>query len=331
MRELTIKKNQAGQRLDKFLAKYLKEAPKSFFYKMMRKKNIVLNGKKAAGSEMLVEGDSVKLFLSEETIEKFMGKEPSKRASLPALDLDVVYEDEHIVLINKPFGLLSQKAEPGDVSLVEYLIEYLLGTGAVTREELATFHPGICNRLDRNTSGLVVAGKSLEGLQVMNRCFKERTIHKYYLCLVKGRMEEGQHIKGYLKKDTSTNRVTITDSQVEGSLPIETAYKPLAGNPKTTLVEVALITGRSHQIRAHLASMGYPIIGDGKYGAPKVNQHFRKNYGLNHQLLHSWWLKMPELQGDFAHLSEKPFMAKPPELFLRIMKEEGLDYGNLEF
>ena len=161
MRELVISKYEAGQRFDKFLAKYMELAPKSFFYKMMRKKNITLNGKKAAGNEKLEKGDTVKLFLSEETIEGF--REKKKRAVHTGAKLDILYEDEQVMLINKPAGMLSQKAEKGDISMVEHLISHLLDTGEVTEEMLKTFRPSLCNRLDRNTSGLVAAGKSLAG------------------------------------------------------------------------------------------------------------------------------------------------------------------------
>lgn len=157
MRELVISKYEAGQRFDKFLAKYMELAPKSFFYKMMRKKNITLNGKKAAGNEKLEKGDTVKLFLSEETIEGF--REKKKRAVHTGAKLDILYEDEQVMLINKPAGMLSQKAEKGDISMVEHLISHLLDTGEVTEEMLKTFRPSLCNRLDRNTSGIVARAR----------------------------------------------------------------------------------------------------------------------------------------------------------------------------
>ena len=198
MKELIIKENEAGQRFDKYLAKVLKEAPKSFFYKMLRKKNITLNGKKATGNEKLLEGDTVKFFLSDETFEKFAGNTQVPRAYCR---LDVVYEDKDIIIINKPAGMLSQPADDGQPSLVEYVTGYLLKKGELTEEQLKTFRPSVCNRLDRNTSGLVCAGKSLAGLQFLSGIFHDRSLHKYYLCLVKGRLEKGEHIKGYLHKN----------------------------------------------------------------------------------------------------------------------------------
>ena len=175
MKETIIKENESGQRLDKYLKKYLPQAPGSFIYKMLRKKNITLNGKKAAGQEKLNTGDSIKFFLAEETIDKFTGNAAASESYPVKKDLEIIYEDDNILLINKPAGMLSQKAKKEDVSLVEYVIGYLLSNGSVTKEELLTFHPGICNRLDRNTSGMVVAGKSLAGLQIMGEAFKERT------------------------------------------------------------------------------------------------------------------------------------------------------------
>ena len=277
MQEIKVTKNEAGQRLDKLLAKYLNEAPKSFFYKMMRKKNIVLNGKKATGNEKLEEGDIVKLFLADETIRKFS----SVKIQRTKTNLSVIYEDQDVVLINKPVGMLSQKAKESDVSLVEHLISYLLDAGELSEETLKSFRPSICNRLDRNTSGIVVAGKSLPGLQKMGELFKERTLHKYYRCLVQGVIREDQYLKGWLKKDEKTNKVQILDRPSDPSdQPIETEYHPLWTKEGVTLLEVRLITGKTHQIRAHLASEGHPLIGDYKYGDRKLNDFYQKKYGL---------------------------------------------------
>jgi 23S rRNA pseudouridine955/2504/2580 synthase len=336
MKVITITKNEAGQRLDKLLAKYLNLAPKSFLYKMLRKKNITLNGKKADGSEKTSLGDEVKLFLSDETIEKFSSvKLPEvslpKKGETP-VKLDILYEDEDLLLINKPCGMLSQKAEATDVSLVEHLTRYLLESGSLTTEMMRTFRPSICNRLDRNTSGIVAAGKSLAGLQKMGEVFKDRSLHKYYLCLVKGKVEEEQLISGYLTKNNRTNQVRITRTKEEPQAqPIRTRYCPISVSEGATLLEVELITGRSHQIRAHLSSIGHPILGDGKYGDPVLNERLRKRFGLKHQLLHSWRLCMPQFEGDFHHLSGKIFTARPPKEFDHIRKELGLDYGDLEF
>lgn len=321
MKEFIIEENEAGQRFDKYLAKLLKEAPKSFFYKMLRKKNITLNGKKATGNEKLLKGDSIRLFLSDETFDKFAGSVQVARAYC---DLDIVYEDADIVIVNKPVGMLSQPADDGTPSLVEYLIGYLLKKGELTEKQLKTFKPSVCNRLDRNTSGMVCAGKSLAGLQFLSRIFHDRTLHKYYLCLVKGRIEKDNHIKGYLHKDKKTNKVTVSREKSEDSMPIETAYHPLGSNGKMTLLEVELITGRTHQIRAHLSSIGHPLLGDGKYGDAEFNRKYA-GYGVKHQLLHAYKLVIPE--------TDQIFVAQVPDLFHKVIVEEHLEecyHENLE-
>lgn len=334
MRTVAIKENEAGQRMDKFLAKYLCLAPKSFLYKMMRKKNITLNGKRCEGAERLVVGDMVQFFLAEETIEKFSRltekmEEGIVKPNVAVGDgqrkggrLDIVYEDEHILLVNKPSGLLSQKAKPGDVSLVEEVLAYLLETGQVTKETLRTFRPSVCNRLDRNTSGLVIAGKSLAGLQRMAEGLKDRSIHKSYQCIVRGRVEERQRISGFLKKDEQTNQVVVYGLWQEGSVPIVTEYIPQKGNGRYTLLEVKLITGRTHQIRAHLASIGHPIAGDYKYGDSAVNQEMKKKYHVQSQLLHAWKLEFPELEAPLEKVSNTVFTAPLPPEFLRVEKGE---------
>ncbi len=336
MRLLTVGENEAGQRLDKLLAKYMDKAPASFFYKMLRKKNITLNGKRAEGKERLKAGDEIRLFLADETIDGFSGmagktgKETtpetgsSLKKKLPAkLRPEILYEDKHVIFFNKPAGLLSQKAKPSDVSLVEYLTEHLLESGEVTQESLRSFRPGICNRLDRNTSGLVAAGKSLRGLQELNELFRVRNLHKYYRTIAVGSIREKQRIEGWLLKNERTNQVQIYQEKRADALPVCTEYVPLKqltynGKPYTYL-EINLITGRSHQIRAHLASIGHPLIGDTKYGNPKVNAEFRKNFGLEYQLLHAYRLELPELTGALSNLSGQQYEAPLPRLFMNVL------------
>ena len=342
MQTLIVTPNEAGQRMDKLLAKYLNQAGKGFLYKMMRKKNITLNGRKCDGSERLAIGDAIQLFLSDETIEIFSSPVPTSPAfetKAPAKcrpvtgiyhcadrkRFDIIYEDSHILVVNKPSGMLSQKAKERDVALNEHILNYLIESGRLPVSQLRTFRPSICNRLDRNTSGLVVAGKSLAGLQVMNQVFKDRSIHKYYQCIVSGKVEKKQLIAGFLKKDGTANTVTVYPLETENSVPIMTEYLPLSGNGTCTLLQVTLITGRSHQIRAHLASIGHPILGDCKYGSRSLNEAMKVKYGLRSQLLHSWKLVMPEgLSLPLAHLSGREFTAPLPELFRRVMQGENL-------
>ncbi len=323
MEQITVKEGDSGQRLDKYLGKYLKEAPKSFLYKMMRKKNITLNGKKAQGNEILKEKDEIRLFLAAETIEKFRGT--GKEEGVHGL-LDIPYEDAQVLFVNKPAGMLSQKAAREDVSLVEYLTGYLQEKEKAGEERGDTFRPGICNRLDRNTSGLVAAGKTVKGLQALSEAFRERTMHKYYLALVRGRIAKPAYIKGYLKKDEKKNQVRITEKEIKGSLPIETRYKPLEiSQGGDTLLMVELLTGRSHQIRSHLASIGHPVIGDRKYGEKKSNDRYERKYGVKSQLLHAWKLQFPWEEGTLKGLSERTVTAQPPDLFQKVLEGEGFD------
>lgn len=329
MQMLTVTANEAGQRLDKLLGKYLNQAGKGFLYKMMRKKNITLNGKKCSGDERLSEGDEIRLFLSDETIEKFSsasaGESRRSQSGVRKPCLDIIYEDSHILIVNKPAGMLSQKAKPEDMSLNEHILNYLIDSGHLPITQLRTFKPSICNRLDRNTSGLVTAGVSLAGLQIMNGVFKDRSLHKYYRCLVKGQVKEKQLIAGFLKKDEAANTVTVYPTEAECSVPILTEYVPISGNGRITLLQVTLITGRSHQIRAHLASIGHPILGDSKYGDPRLNDEMREKYKIRSQLLHSWKLELPEdLPEPLHYLSGKVFMAPVPGHFQRVMKGEGI-------
>ena len=204
MKLITVHEQEEGQKLLKLLGSYLKEASGGFLHKMLRKKNITLNGKKADGSEKLKAGDEIRLFLSDETYEKFAGKQQTAKEQFPTAKLDILYEDSHVLLVNKPAGMLTQKAAYKDVSLNEYVLGYLSKSGQWSPEEKA-FRPSVCNRLDRNTSGLVVAGKTLPGLQIMAAVFKDRSIHKYYQCVVKGVIKEKQLITGFITKDEKTN------------------------------------------------------------------------------------------------------------------------------
>lgn len=337
MIELKIKENEAGQRLDKYLHKYMKEAGTGFLYKMLRKKNITLNGKKASGSEKLCVGDAVRLFLSDETVKKFGGlsgageeAEYAKAREIRQYSmackrfgkLEIVFENRHILVVNKPSGILTQKAGAEDVSLNEWLTGYLLESGALTEEELHTFHPSVCNRLDRNTSGMVICGKTLLGSQKISEILRDRSLRKYYRLYVKGYVREAALIEGYLMKEEQTNTVRLT-KQAEGASYIKTYYKPLKHYEDVTLLEAELITGKTHQIRLHLSGTGHPVIGDYKYGEREINERYRKKYGVKNQLLHAYRLEFPVMEGEFKDLSERTLVAEVPEIFVRIAKLEG--------
>lgn len=313
MKEFQIEKNQSGQRLDKFLCKVLKSAPKSFIYKMLRKKNITLNGKKAVGNEILVIDDQVKLFLSDETFHNFatdVKKDDIILKDLPVIELSIVFENDDFLVLNKPVGMLSQKAKPEDTSANEYLLAYMYNKNLISQESLRTFRPSICNRLDRNTSGLLIFGKSLSGLQQVSQWLNQRTVQKFYICVVMGQVDQPMKITGYITKDEYRNKVTIHQEETFDSSFIETEYEPLFHCPEFSVLKVHLITGRSHQIRAHLSSIGHPILGDPKYDSV-ASRKVSKTYHLQTQLLHSWKMITPE---------HTEFIAPVPEAFYPFME-----------
>lgn len=370
MQSVTIEKNQAGQRLDKFLRKFLPEAGAGFLYRMLRKKNITLNGKRAEGSEILSVGDSLSFFFSPETFAKMTGNSLRAAQSVrdPAAEyiqayrilsgsgISVLYEDDNILAADKPAGVLTQKAAATDCSLNEWLVGYLLEKGCLSPEELRTFKPSVCNRLDRNTSGIVLCGKSLAGSQHLGRCIRERKIQKLYRTVCAGEIRREMTLRGYLEKDSANNRVSVHSKAVPGrreseTMPksgtvqkgtprqdyIETICRPLAVSGGFTLLEVDLITGKPHQIRAHLAGIGHPLIGDPKYGDDKVNRYFRRRFNLQYQLLHAYKAELPDMEsagmrdaglGDAAPEDAGKgiiVLAPYPRIFPEIMEELGLE------
>lgn len=337
MQEIIIGSNQAGQRLDKFLHKYLPNAGSSFLYKMLRKKNITLNGKKAEGKEILQLNDKIQSFFSDETFEKFSGNVPAieKHESKNMLNtminsyekaykntemkgISVLYEDEHVLILNKPAGILTQKAKDSDISLNEWMIGYLLNKGVFTSKDLELFKPSVVNRLDRNTSGIVLCGISLKGSQILSKMIKERTIGKFYRTICVGQIKEAKVLSGSLTKNELTNIVSV-DRNGQG---IETAFSPIKGlKNNMTYLEVELITGKTHQIRAHLASIQHPLIGDTKYGYEKINQQVRSKYGLKNQLLHAYRMEFPVMEGELSGLSKKAIIAPLPIQFQKILED----------
>lgn len=333
MKSFFVSQNEAGQRLDKLLGKYLDVAPKSFLYKMLRKKNITLNGKKAEGSEKVVQGDEIRLFLSEETIEGFQSEKKKggiqvvgESKKVPILKShEIVYEDEHILIINKPAGELSQKAKQEDISINERMVEYLKVTYGIGQDN---FTPSVCNRLDRNTTGLLIAGKSLIGLQAMANVLQQRTLHKYYVCIVAGVIESRKHLIGYLKKEESTNKVEVLSKEqwqkIKNSAEydkIETEIIPLVSKDGYSLLAIQLITGKTHQIRAHLASLGLPLLGDTKYIGDTKLQEVNRKLHLKYQLLHSYLIQFPIFLGELSNLSEQVITVEPSAKFMRTAEE----------
>lgn len=325
MKEYCIREHEAGQTLLKFLQKYMPLAPASFFYKMLRKKNIKYNGQKADGKERLREGDSILFYLSEETIESFRGGNTDRAAAYREAyrilkGIGVVYEDAHLLILNKPSGILTQKAADRDISLNEWLIGYLLHTGAVTEATLATFRPSVLNRLDRNTYGLVLCSKSMTGSRIVSEWIRDRRIRKFYRMVVRGTGLTETTLKGYLQKDEATNRVSLCDDPDRGEY-IETRYAPVYEENGKTLAEAELITGKTHQIRLHMASAGHPLLGDYKYGDREYNEYYKKKLHISSQLLAACRLEFPKTDGELAELSGKCISIPEPSLFTAAMKE----------
>ncbi len=310
MKQFTVSENEEGRRLDKYIRGILKEAPQSFAYKMLRKKNIVLNGKKAGGGETLHTGDTVSFYLSDETFSRFSASfddSAAREYKLPP----IVYEDDDIIIADKPSGMLAQKSSAGDISLNEILLSY-----AKECNTDASFCPSICNRLDRNTSGLITFAKTLKGAQYLNESFKRRTIEKYYTCIVAGIVDRQMTLSGKLVKDSKTNTVIVNDTNGEGA-DITTVIKPLRNNSDLCMLEVELITGKTHQIRAHLASIGHPIAGDVKYGNRKLNERLLKEFGIKYQMLKCTRMVFPD-DGVLA-VSGQTVYADIPGSFKKVM------------
>jgi 23S rRNA pseudouridine955/2504/2580 synthase len=319
LREIRVGKNDSNQRLDRFLKKYMDEAGTGFIYKMLRKKNIKVNESKASPEMMIFEGDTIQLYLSDETIDKFIGTKEVRKSKLAPR---IIYEDENLVLINKPAGILSHGAgEEFEENIVDSLITYLIQRGDYIPRIEKTFSPSICNRLDRNTSGVIIGAKNSEALRLVNKAIKEGSVRKYYKTIVKGTIKEGFEHKGFLIKDEDRNLVDISDKQGERSKDVYTKFRVIMSKGGYSLLEVELITGRTHQIRSTLQTMGYPVIGDRKYGNSVVNDEFRKKYGLENQWLHGYRIVLNGLEEKLDYLNSREFIAEPDQLYVKIEQE----------
>ena len=347
MQEFFVDRDERGQRLDKYLRRRLPLAPSSFIYKMLRKKNITLQGKKADGSEKVETGDRVVLFLSDETIAKFSfpdehmdtkNREREKEADTayhrltPLLGPSpVLYEDENILIIRKPKGILSQKAAPSNLSMNEWLRGYLQQKG-----ETGNFSPAVCNRLDRNTGGILLCARSLQGSRDLSALIRDRKIIKTYTMAVHGSIGKPGRIDAGLVKDRTRNQVRTAEG---GGMRAVTVYRPIQTGRLATLTEADLITGRSHQLRVHMASIGHPIVGDPRYGDPALDRRLLSRFSRQGhspvpssfrggQLLWCTSVTFPrvddcvEMQGVLRPVAGRKFVSPAPEWWTDLCRYE---------
>ena len=367
MREIMIGANDAGRRLDRFLRKYLKEASLGEIYKLIRK-DVKVDGRRRDQSYMLAEGEVLTLYLSDEAFDRLTGADNSassgatgrsagdlagggygrtyRKTNRAKRQFGIIYEDDKILIADKPYGLLTHgDSHEKKNHLANQVKDYLIERGDYDPRAERVFAPAPANRIDRNTTGIVLFGKTASALKDLNTMIREDMIDKYYLTIVAGRIDKKLTLTGSLIKDEKSNKVTISTEGVctaavgtdAAGREIITVVKPLeqyiiemsGRTVPATLAEVKLVTGRPHQIRAHLASIGHPVIGDSKYaagsgnsgGAPLLNEYAKRNFGLTTQLLHAQRLEFRETTEGLAYLSGKSFEAPLPSRFKRALAE----------
>ncbi|QIB70183.1 RluA family pseudouridine synthase [Aminipila butyrica] len=319
MIKLVITENEDKQRLDRFLKKYLKNASLSYIYKLIRK-DIKINGKRGSAETVLVQGDELSLYMTEEDLASLTAVKKDQKAKR---QFNIAYEDEQLLVAEKPFGLLTH----GDSTekknhLANQVISYLIEKGDYRPDRERTFVPSPVNRLDRNTTGLVMFGKNSSSLQTLNKMIREKGyVSKYYLTIVAGELKEGLILQDKMEKDGRKNMVRVMPMEEEGGKVMETIARPLIWKNGYTLVEVELVTGRTHQIRAHLAGAGYPVIGDTKYGDPSVNRRIEKRFRLTTQFLHAYKLSFHEADEPLQYMIGKDIEGRLPKNLEDIRQE----------
>lgn len=314
--KIEIGANEAGQRLDKFLRKLLKDVPLSAIFKALRKKDIRVNGKKQNEKYFLEEGDIVEI--------KYITSNKENKPKFIQVNfsgMKTAYEDENLLVIEKwPGILVHPDKDEKEPTLTDYALSYLKEKGAYVPENEITFTPAPCNRLDRNTSGLVMFGKTFEGLKSINETIREDRVRKYYVALVKGKVKDGLYT-GYILKNQETNISKVYEKEVPNSKKIAMEVTTTQTNGAYSLLEINLITGRSHQIRAHLSQLGNPIIGDDKYGDRKLNSFFKNKYGLEFQYLYAYKLVFKEMKGKMEYLTNKTVVNALPPILKKIKSD----------
>lgn len=317
MKKFIINENDSGQRVDKFISKALPELPKSMMYKLFRKKDIKINGKRCDISSKLNAGDELTVYVRDEVAAE--KQHDMSFLNVPD-ELDIVYEDENIIVVNKPEGLDSHSGSSFSDNLVDRIRHYLYNKGEYVPDSEASFAPSVCSRLDRNTSGLVTAAKTAAALREINAAIRNGDMHKIYHCITSAPLPMSSDvITAYHKKEESRNLVKISDTPLDDYKLIKTGYEVLAVKGSLSLVEVTLYTGRTHQIRAHLAHIGAPVLGDGKYGNVAAN----KRYGIFHQALCAYGVSFSfGADSPLAYLNGKVLTAPAPDFERRFFGDQ---------
>ncbi|MDR0357359.1 MAG: RluA family pseudouridine synthase [Clostridiales Family XIII bacterium] len=319
MRNITIGDNEGNQRLDRFLRKYLPGASLSLVYRLARK-NVKVNGERVGSERMLCAGDEVSLFLGEEKIDEM--RRERKKTVRAKRQFRIAFEDDNVLVVDKPFGLLTHgDSREKKNTLANQVLGYLAEQGVYDPASSTTFAPAPVNRLDRNTTGLVVFGKNADAVRDFNKMMRiSGDADKYYLTVVKGRLTQKLILRDRMVKDGAQNLVTVLPSDADSGKLMETIAEPVEYQGSYTLVEVRLVTGRTHQIRAHLAKAGYPVVGDAKYGDRVTNRYFEHAFGLTTQFLHAHRIRINRGEGSLTYLSSSVFESELPENFTRILQ-----------